>query len=480
MPVKVQGPDGQTYQFPDGTDKTSAISYFRKKGIGGLAESAAQHAKAGFTTTQGAPPDQPGFTSRLAEATGLPTSREQLKAMQPSMLEILGGPAVTAGKMVAGYGKNLYAGATRPMDPDEAQRMKEHPIGGGVEQASKFILGDILAPVGGQGVNRFAEDLGKGQFAPALGDAAGTALNLLMLKDRGPKTAERLAAGTDAMPKDIRRALPDIAAEVSRSGRPKTLDLLQDRIGEAERRLNQDYANSLGPHANTILPPTAQGTWPISDRIRSLITTNMDDTARGRAAKQEIIKRAAEFEKPWTIGKLDRERIDANNRLNSFYKKGDVDQYAASGSAIGTAIDKAVADAIREHAYPFMDSLAGKSPGYFANLKQRIGSLMKMSGDIKDHAEKLEKQSMVFEGSPAFKRLRMRGVLGESGLPRVFVSDPMAEGNTLKAANKRVKGAFPNPIRQGINSAYVYSYPARQQAQERAQKLVQLLAQGNQ
>lgn len=34
MPVKVQGPDGNTYQFPDGTDKNAAVSYFKKKGIG--------------------------------------------------------------------------------------------------------------------------------------------------------------------------------------------------------------------------------------------------------------------------------------------------------------------------------------------------------------------------------------------------------------------------------------------------------------
>lgn len=37
MPVQVQGPDGATYQFPDGTDKAAAIAYFKKKGIGAKA-----------------------------------------------------------------------------------------------------------------------------------------------------------------------------------------------------------------------------------------------------------------------------------------------------------------------------------------------------------------------------------------------------------------------------------------------------------
>jgi hypothetical protein len=35
MPVQVQGPDGATYSFPDGTDKAAAVAYFKKKGIGG-------------------------------------------------------------------------------------------------------------------------------------------------------------------------------------------------------------------------------------------------------------------------------------------------------------------------------------------------------------------------------------------------------------------------------------------------------------
>src|SRR5271157_3392873 len=34
MPVRVQGPDGAVYSFPDGTDKTAAIAYFKKKNIG--------------------------------------------------------------------------------------------------------------------------------------------------------------------------------------------------------------------------------------------------------------------------------------------------------------------------------------------------------------------------------------------------------------------------------------------------------------
>jgi len=35
MSVTVEGPDGNNYEFPDGTDKTAAVAYFKKKGITG-------------------------------------------------------------------------------------------------------------------------------------------------------------------------------------------------------------------------------------------------------------------------------------------------------------------------------------------------------------------------------------------------------------------------------------------------------------
>jgi hypothetical protein len=56
MPVTVQGPDGKTYQFPDGTDKTAAIDYFKKKGIGIKAPS-----------QPGAQPAEKSFTDKLTE-----------------------------------------------------------------------------------------------------------------------------------------------------------------------------------------------------------------------------------------------------------------------------------------------------------------------------------------------------------------------------------------------------------------------------
>lgn len=46
MGVQVKGPDGKTYQFPDGTDKDAAIRYFKKKGISSSSRAGEAHISA--------------------------------------------------------------------------------------------------------------------------------------------------------------------------------------------------------------------------------------------------------------------------------------------------------------------------------------------------------------------------------------------------------------------------------------------------
>ena len=83
-------------------------------------QSADLHAQAGFPTAQGAPAPVPGFISRTAEAAGIPTSMDQLKQTmpQPTWADAIGGPAVTAGKQILNYGRDLKNAATAPIPPE--------------------------------------------------------------------------------------------------------------------------------------------------------------------------------------------------------------------------------------------------------------------------------------------------------------------------------------------------------------------------
>src|ERR1700685_1797188 len=91
--VDVEGPDGKTYSFPDGTDKAAAIRYFKAKGITGYTM---QHSEAERATAAAAPP---------------PKVAKPSVAMHPSYL--IGDPNADAtpqsmGEVAKGMARNVY------------------------------------------------------------------------------------------------------------------------------------------------------------------------------------------------------------------------------------------------------------------------------------------------------------------------------------------------------------------------------------
>ena len=394
------------------------------------------------------PSPRPGFLSRTAEALGVPTSAEGAKQAAEGMelfgpnhpiLNALAGPAGTAAKVAMGYGQNLMTAPT-PTPEDEA-RYAAHPLERYPDLATRYLLEHVLAPVGGGAVSNIATDVGNKNLGAAGGDVAGTIANLLMLKGaKGPKTEGRLAYATGGEAKDVMKAAPDLIAEATKSGKPADLNgLIDGTIKNAKDNLNNEYANSLGPHANQQIMPSQ-----ISDRILNLITPNMDMTQPGRALKKQIQSAAVEFQKPWTLAQLDQERMDANARLHSFEKKEAVDQYAATrGNNRTAAIDNAIAKGVRETVYPIMDQTAGKPAGYFANLKDRVGALMNVESDAKAHREVLRTKSLNAEGAPLLERIKLRGLVGEEGHPRFYFSNLFGPSDQLTSAGNVAATDFP-------------------------------------
>lgn len=395
---------------------------------------AALHAKAGYATAIGTPKPTPGFISRSAEALGIPTSTDDLKNLfTPQAADLLG----PGGRMA----QTVAQGMTQPMTPAEKSDMEVHPVGQVLNQGAKRILEGPLAPVGGQAVSNIAED--RGNLGAQAGDIVGTLLNLLTLKAaKGPKTEGKLAYATGGEARNIMTAVPDLLKEAQASGRPADLNgLIDGTIRNAKDKLNTEAANTLGPHANQQIMPSK-----ISQRLLALITPNMDMTQPGRVLKKQIQSAALEFQKPWSLAQLDQERMDANARLHNFEKKGDVDQYAAKrGNNRNSAIDKAIANGVREEVYPLMDQAAGQPAGYYANLKDRIGALMNLESDAKAHREELRTKALKMEGAPLLERLKLRGMASGEGHPRFYVSNLLGPSDPLEAAHSAAQGAFGGP-----------------------------------
>ena len=458
MPVTVQGPDGKQYQFPDSTTKDQAIAYFKKKGIGatpagpsaspsGMAEMRATPAgpMQWLQNLQGDVKTGSGFTlpGRVLQKMGAKGTDagvpEAVGDLMPGGGTIQGGAKVAQGALKIGEG---------------------HPIRGaneilrGFGQAAAPIIGvtnpEFLPAAVGYGAAGAATQAG----AQAVGVSPDTSeflgnvvTGLLGGKSLLGKSAEKTTAklsfasgkGTAA---PIAEALNDVKSVVSQTGPPKTVGEFLQTVNTAKSKLNAEYANTLGPNANKQVMPKA-----ISDRILDLITPNMKQTAQGRAEEKAIRAAAVEFQKPWTLAQLDAERMAANGRTSAFEKKNLLDQYAATKGKRTVAIDKAIADGVRDTVYPEMDKLAGKPAGYYRDLKSRIGSMLQLESALNDRVSTLHDQTMQLKGAPRFSRATVRGNVGESGSPRFWVSNLLSAIHTPNpetAANHAVRGSFPN------------------------------------
>jgi hypothetical protein len=429
MPVKVQGPDGQTYQFPDGTDKAAAVAYFKKKNI---------------TSAPNAEP--PGFTSRLGEATGFPTSMEQLKAAQPSTAEKIGGPAVTAGKMALNYGKNLIS------EGRQAYRDIRQP-GGNVSipgtpvslPIARFLTRGVLGPFGGTGVANLGEDIQGGNYSGAAGDALGTFINAMMLrKGSAPSAAKAtnrltFAAGKEAhLP--IERTLPELREAASAGAKPETMDDFRSVTKAANSTVKREADAAMSSIALRQVLPTS-----IAQKIRDLIKPDMIKTTEGKAEIAHINAAAKVYEKPWTFAELDSKRMRLNADLSTFEKKTPIARYTAKAGNLNTAIDKVVADTIRDVIYPQMDQAAGRPPGYFRALKQKQGNLMQLDSQLAGRTKELKAQTAEVQGASRFNRENASIHMGGSGVPRASLYGLMnviKKRNPLKSANKRVGMGF--------------------------------------
>lgn len=231
-----------------------------------------------------------------------------------------------------------------------------------------------------------------------------------------------------------------VVADLRTAAKGQKLETVGDfvRISDkAEKVLNDEFSQALGKHArDRFNRPDVDRNFPLSQKIVELKNRIPSITDADRAERTFIDKAAAEYQKPISLGELDLKRMQANNRLSAYYDKNDVSQYAAESKNAQIAVDKAVADWVRDKAYPKMDQLTGKPPGYFRNLKSRVGNLMNASSQAKEFAAKVHRESMIERGKTPWERIRTGGAVSSRGgvhgfisnLPRLFKPDDPEAG----------------------------------------------------
>lgn len=316
----------------------------------------------------------------------------------------------------------------------------------------EFLPAAVAYGTAGAGVEKGAKSLGASEdTSELLGNLVTGILGgrkAIEKSESGKTNKLAFASGKDSTG-SIDSVKGELAKTIKQTGPPQTVGDFLKVVKTSKDGLNSEYANALGPNANKQTMPKA-----VADRIRALITPNMQQTAPGRAEAAVIKRAATDFEKPWTLAQLDSERMSANARLNAYEKKNMADQYAAIKGSRNTAIDKAIADGVRDTVYPIMDHSAGKPSGYFASLKGRIGDMMELESNLSKRVADLHDTTARIKGAPRLQRARIGTTVGTSGTPRSWVSNiagvlhaPNPEGE----ADSAVRSAYnPASIEPGI------------------------------
>ena len=311
--------------------------------------------------------------------------------------------------------------------------------------ALTFLTRGVLGPFGGTGVANLGEDIQGGNYSGAAGDALGTFINAMMLrKGSAPSAAKAtnrltFAAGKEAhLP--IERTLPELREAASAGAKPETMDDFRSVTKAANSTVKREADAAMSSIALRQVLPTS-----IAQKIRDLIKPDMIKTTEGKAEIAHINAAAKVYEKPWTFAELDSKRMRLNADLSTFEKKTPIARYTAKAGNLNTAIDKVVADTIRDVIYPQMDQAAGRPPGYFRALKQKQGNLMQLDSQLAGRTKELKAQTAEVQGASRFNRENASIHMGGSGVPRASLYGLMnviKKRNPLKSANKRVGMGF--------------------------------------
>ena len=244
----------------------------------------------------------------------------------------------------------------------------------------------------------------------------------------------------------IENTIGDLRMAAKETGKPRTVGEFVDSVSYAENKLNNEFADSLGQYAHyKINTPDVDGNFPLSQAIKALKEKYPPGTEINNAARRMIDARASEYQRPISLADLNRERINADARRYGLYQQSDVRSYATSTAGPENAVDNTIADWVRNNAYPEMDKLTGKPDGYFRNLQQRVGNLMRIQSETKDNAVKLHTEALKSRGSTRWERARPGTSISQSGAIHTYIPNIpewLRPSNPEAGANAAIKSAY--------------------------------------
>lgn len=354
----------------------------------------------------------------------------------------LGDIATTVGGAAAGgvLGEDARQYLHEKLHPEERRMSATESALGLVKEGALQGAYELGGQVGGRVLGKGAK-LVLNKF-PDMAEALGFA------DKAAPNAVQHLTASAankgQAGPvlESIAATIGDIEPEIlSLPPKQRTVGAFLDAVTKKRSDMHAEYGNALGPHANQEV-----STQPIADAIRALKKDWMDIPGMGAEEKSAIDRAATQFERPMTAGQLDSLRQQLNNDLASLYGKAPNARYTATQGSINNAIDTTIASGARDVLYPIADRAAGKPAGYFRDLLDREGSLIKLRGILQKRYSDLGGSQAISEVTPGWSKENLSLFAHSGGIPSGIVRVPhdvLFPQREMSEASKHVAKAFP-------------------------------------
>lgn len=345
--------------------------------------------------------------------------------------------------------------------------------GQGALQAGNEVAGQVGGRLAGRVVRPVADRFPILQRYPIL-------RQLFAVGDKtSPNAAQHLTAAAANKQRSgealeaIGNTLGDIEQEMQKlPTNERNVDGFLKAVNSRKDTMNAEAGAAMLPIAGKKTVPTG-----IANNIQNLIRSHMDNTAVGRSQRAYLMKRAAEFNKPWSYRALDELRTDLASQLDKHNSREAVSKYTAEKGDLDLAIDNAILDGLRDTVYPEMDRAAGKPVGYFADLKKRQSSLIRLQKILNQRVKDLKGAQAVSEVTPRLSSENISLSAHAGSLPRAGVygiKQMLAPKRELKEASKHVAKAFPTVnslpyqvlFSAGVRASEVKGPAPRRQQQE--------------
>ena len=419
-PVVKKGPDGNTYNFPPGTNDAQIERYYRKKGLLPAASVEAQPAPFSIAGLK-----SKAMTLRDKAVNQLPTVGGILGGLAGGSAGLETGPgavaAASAGAAAGGgLGEDLRQSLTEKLHPEDTPATAKEAIGGMAKEA----FGQGLGEATGQALGRW--------FRPTL---ESTMSKIFYSADLAPRT-------------ELDFVMPEIQA-AERSQPVKTVGDFVKVVGEAKTKIGNEVDTALRNEVNVgsnMVPLSSVQTdvTPIADEIQKVAVAHPSD-ALANPGKIKAVKDRIKtlYSTPKTYHWLNDRRIVLNDELNRFYSlKTPADKSLYLSQHPHFEIDKAEADAIRDVVYPQMDKAAGKPPGYFASLQRKRGTLKSIESQAQEQVDDLAARSRKARGAPMTDPIRAYGSSSGHGGFTTRLGALLGPTNPAKPANRQMARAF--------------------------------------